>query len=181
MWIEGTIRFELELGPLSFTNEICSNLFSHGFCSFNWILVNSALSINFCHLIYEIIQAIIDVSISTLCYGFRSMRQFLHLCYEVPAMHIITMNTLSSSMLSGEWMRLCKASKLVLAQKNPTSKEHCYGIQLSVPSTTAGRSMEEKQSALFSKHNNSFAAQIVMWDVVGRVLFGFFVSLVGFF
>lgn len=38
-----------------------------------------------------------------------------------------------------------------------------------------------EKSALFSKHNDSFAIQIMMWDVVGWVLFGFFVSLVGFF
>lgn len=137
MWIEGTIKFELELGPLSFTNEICSNLFSHDFYSFNWILANSALSINLHHLIYAIIWAITEVSISTLCYSFRSIRQSLHLCYEPPAMHIITMNTQfldsiqeatitdSSSMVSGKWMRLCKAPKPLLVQKTHTSKENC--------------------------------------------------------
>lgn len=53
-------------------------------------------------------------------------------------MHVLTMNTLqfprcteeaaitaSSSMVSGKGMRLCKVSKLVLAQKTPTSREHC--------------------------------------------------------
>lgn len=53
-------------------------------------------------------------------------------------MYIITMNTLkflhsvqevtitdSSFMVTGKWMRLCKASRLVLAQENQTSKENC--------------------------------------------------------
>lgn len=57
------------------------------------MLVNSALNINFCDLIYVIIWAIVKVSVSTLSYGFRNITQFLQLCYELLAMYIIITNT----------------------------------------------------------------------------------------
>lgn len=72
-------------------------------------------------------------------------------------------------------MMVCKASKVVLVHKNPTSKENCYSIQLSVPSTTASR----KKNQLYFL-NISFATHIIMWDMVGWVL-SFFVNLVGGF
>lgn len=127
---------------------------------------------------------------STLSYGFRNITQFLQLCYELLTMYIIITNTQKFlhyteeatitaplSMMSVKWMRLCKTHKLVLSQKN-TSKQHCYGIQLSATNSIASRSMGGKKNHLYFLNITIHLLLRWWW---GMWLVGFYLVFVLFF